>query len=130
MRILQPEGWPRPSGFSNGIEAEGKLIFVAGQVGWDEQGIFQSADLVDQTRQTLENIMAVLREAGAGPEQITRMTWYVVDKHEYLGKAKEIGAVYQEVIGKHYPAMTLVQVADLLEDEAKVEIEVTAVLPD
>lgn len=130
MKILQPAGWPRPSGFSNGIEARGKQIFVAGQVGWDPQGVFHSDDLVDQTRQALLNIISVLDEADATSHHITRMTWYVVDKQDYLKRSKDIGAVYKELIGRHYPAMTLVQVADLLEDRAKVEIEATAVVPD
>ena len=128
MKNLQPEGWKQPSGYANGIAAEGKFIFVAGQIGWDENCQFQSDDLVEQVRQALENIIAVLKEGGAGPEHIARMTWYVLDKHEYLERTREIGAVYRELIGKNFSAMTLVQVADLLEDRAKVEIEVTAVV--
>ena len=128
MRILQPEGWKQPSGYSNGIEAEGRFVFVAGQIGWDENCEFQTDDLVEQVRQTLQNIVDVLKEASASPDQITRMTWYIVDKTEYLERGREIGAVYRELMGKNFPAMTLVQVADLLEDRAKVEIEVTAVI--
>jgi len=129
MRILQPPGWPRPRGYSNGIMAEGRLVFVAGQIGWDETGAIGSDDLVDQLRQTLENTLAVLREAGAGPEHVTRMTWYVVDKRDYLACARELGETYRAVMGKHYPAMAVVEVKALLEDRAKVEIETTAVVP-
>lgn len=128
MEILQPPGWKRPKGYSNGIAAQGKMIFVAGQIGWNEEEKFPTSDLAGQTRQALENVLAVLKEAGAGAEHIVRMTWYITDKKEYLANAREIGQVYRELIGKHYPVMSLVQVADLLEDEAKVEIEVTAVL--
>jgi enamine deaminase RidA (YjgF/YER057c/UK114 family) len=129
VQILNPAEWPNPKGYANGIAAEGQLIFVAGQIGWNAQGQFDSDDLVDQTRQALRNIVRVLAEAGARPEHITRMTWFVVDKHEYRVRNGDLGKVYREIIGKHYPAMTLVQVAALLEDRAKVEIEATAVLP-
>lgn len=128
MRILQPPGWTKPRGYSNGIAAEGTQIFVAGQIGWNAQCQFETDDLAAQTRQALENIVAVLVEAGATPADITRMTWYIVDKHEYLTATREIGHAYRDVIGNHYPAMTLVQVAALLEDRAKVEIEVTAMV--
>ena len=128
MRTLQPEGWPRPSGFSNGIEAGGRLVFVAGQVGWDENLAFQSDDLVDQVRQALKNILSVLNEADAGPEHIARMTWYIVDKHEYLARTREIGEVYRKLMGKHFKTMTLVQVEDLIEDKDKIKIEITAVI--
>jgi len=128
VRILQPEGWAQPKGFANGIEAEGRFVFVAGQVGWNAQCEFESDNLVEQIRQTFKNIIAVLNEANAGPEHITRMTWYVVDKCEYLANTKEIGNVYRELLGRHFPAMTLVEVAGLLEERAKVEIEVTAVV--
>jgi enamine deaminase RidA (YjgF/YER057c/UK114 family) len=128
VRILQPPGWSQPRGYSNGVAAEGTLVFVAGQVGWNAQCAFESDDLVAQTRQALENVVAVLSEAGAGPRDITRMTWYITDKHEYLADTREIGRAYRDTIGDHYPAMTLVQVAALLEDRAKVEIEVTAVV--
>ena len=129
MRILQPEGWPRPSGYANGILAEGRLVFVAGQIGWDEQRAFPSDDLADQVRQALMNTVAVLAEAQAGPQHVVRMTWFVTDKHDYLAHLAEVGAAYREVMGRHYPAMTLVEVAALLEDQAKVEIETTAVVP-
>jgi enamine deaminase RidA (YjgF/YER057c/UK114 family) len=129
MRTLQPEGWPRPRGYANGISAEGRLIFVAGQVGWDATETFRSEDFVAQVRQALENTREVLAEGGAGPEHIVRMTWYVTDKREYLSRTKEVGQVYREVMGRVYPAMALVVVAGLVEDGAKVEIETTAVVP-
>ncbi len=129
MQILQPEGWARPRGYSNGVAAEGRLIFIAGQIGWNAACEFESDNFVDQTRQALSNIVVVLAEAGATPAQITRMTWYVADKYQYLAAALEVGAVYREIIGDHYPAMTLV-VAGLLEDRALVEIEATAVIED
>jgi enamine deaminase RidA (YjgF/YER057c/UK114 family) len=128
-QIVQPKGWPRPKGYSNGILAEGKLLFVAGQVGWNTKEEFESEDFVAQTEQALTNIVSVLREAGAGPEHIARMTWYVTDKAEYLDRLAEIGAVYKRVIGAVYPAMSLVQVAGLIEAGAKLEIEATAVVP-
>ncbi len=130
MQILKPPHWPRPSGYSNGIMAQGRVIFVAGQIGWDKNNTLQNDALVDQVRQALENTLAVLAEAGAGAEHVTRMTWYIVDKQEYLANLKEIGQVYREIMGKNYPAMALLQVSALLEDRAKVEIETTAVLPD
>ena len=129
MQILQPPGWPRPRGYANGIAAEGRLVFVAGQIGWDETGSIVSDDLVDQLRQTLENTLAVLREAGAGPEHVVRMTWYVTDKRDYLGRAGDLGAVYRALMGRHYPAMAVIEVKALLEDRAKLEIETTAVVP-
>jgi len=128
-RILQPEGWPKPKGYSNGIAAEGRMVFIGGQIGWDETETFRSHDFAGQIRQALTNTVTVLREAGAGPEHITRMTWYVTDKQEYLASLKEVGAAYRDVIGKNFPAMALVQVVALVEDEAKVEIETTAVVP-
>lgn len=130
MQILQPPGWPRPKGYSNGIVAQGKMVFVAGQVGWNEKEEFESDALEDQVRQALENIMAVLHEIGAGPEHIVRMTWYVTHKQEYLDKQKEIGAAYRDVVGRNFPVMALVQVAGLVEAGAKVEIEATAVIPE
>jgi len=130
MKILQPPHWGRPSGFSNGIASKGQIIFVSGMIGWDAQRKLVSNDLVAQTRQALKNIVEVLAEANAKPEHITRMTWYLVDKKEYLAASKEIGDVYREVMGRHYPAMTAVQVASLIEDKARVEIEVTAVIPE
>ena len=129
MRILQPPGWPRPRGYANGITAEGTLVFVAGQIGWDASQTIVSDDLVAQFRQTLENTLAVLREAGAGPEHLARMTWYVTDKREYLARARELGETYRALMGHHYPAMAVVEVKALIEDRAKVEIETTAVVP-
>jgi enamine deaminase RidA (YjgF/YER057c/UK114 family) len=130
MNTLHPEGWKKASGFSNGVAAKGTLVFVAGQVGWDGQCVFHSDDFVDQAEQALKNIVAVLAEAGAGPEHIARMTWYVVDKQEYLVSLAGLGEAYTRVMGRNYPAMALVQVVALVEDRARVEIEATAVLPD
>ena len=130
MTILQPAGWPRPKGYANGVVAKGRHVFVAGLIGWDEQGEFKSDCMAEQTRQTLENVLTVLNEAGAKPEHVTRMTWYITDKAEYHAKAKAIGAAYRDTMGNHYPAMAMVQVAALMEDRAKVEIETTAVLPE
>ena len=130
MRPLQPEGWAAPKGYVNGIVARGTLVFVSGQVGWNAQQQFETDDFVGQARQALANVVAVLREAGAGPEHIARMTWYVVDKDEYVASYAALGRAYAEVIGRHYPAMTAVQVTALIEDAAKVEIEATAVIPD
>jgi enamine deaminase RidA (YjgF/YER057c/UK114 family) len=129
MRILQPPGWPRPRGYANGVAAEGRLVFVAGQIGWDASGTVVSDDLVRQFEKTLENTLAVLREAGAGPEHVARMTWYITDKREYLARARELGEVYRTLMGKHYPAMAVVEVKALIEDRAKIEIETTAVVP-
>ncbi len=129
MQILLPEGWPRPSGYSNGIVAEGRMVFVAGQVGWDATQTIRSDDFVEQVRQALGNTLAVLAAADARPEHLARMVWYVTDKRAYLDRLKEVGQVYREVIGRHYPAMTLVEVSALIEPGAKVEIESTAVLP-
>jgi enamine deaminase RidA (YjgF/YER057c/UK114 family) len=129
ITVLQPAGWAAPKGYANGVAATGLQVFVAGQIGWNAQCAFDSDDLVDQVRQALVNIKAVLAEAGARPQHITRMTWYLVDKREYLARAREIGAVFREVIGHYGIAMTAVQVAGLIEDRAQVEIEVTAVVP-
>ena len=129
MRVLQPPEWTPPRGYSNGIEAEGRLVFVAGQIGWNGQAEFDTDDFASQVRQALANIVAILAEAGAEPRHITRMTWYITDKAEYLASVREVGAAYREVIGANYSTMTLVQVAALLEDRAKVEIEATAVVP-
>jgi len=129
FEVLQPEGWARPRGYANGIAAEGRTIFVAGQVGWSSRGEFESDDFVAQVEQALTNVVAVLRAGSAGPEHLARMTWYVTDKREYLARGREIGEVYRRVIGRHFPAMTLVVVAGLLEDRALVEIEATAVVP-
>ena len=129
MQILQPPGWRRPGGYSNGVAAEGLMVFVAGLIGWDENSEFQSDDFIAQTAQALKNTVAVLAEAGAGPEHVTRMTWYFTDKQEYLSRGRELGEVYRDVMGRHYPAMAMVQVAGLMDDRAKVEIETTAVVP-
>jgi len=130
MKILHPPGWHSAKGYSNGVVASGRTVYVSGMVGWDAQGQFQTDDFVGQARQALENIVAVLREAGAGPGHIVRMTWYVLDKREYLDAGAALGAAYREVIGRHYPAMSAVQVAALMEDRARVEIEATAVVPE
>lgn len=129
MQMLQPPGWARPKGYSNGIVASGRMVFVAGQVGWDEQEVFRTDDLVGQVRQALTNIVAILREAGAEPAHIVRMNWYLADATEYNARLAEIGAVYRELIGRHFPAMTALQVAGFVEHGAKIEIEVTAMLP-
>jgi enamine deaminase RidA (YjgF/YER057c/UK114 family) len=129
VRALQPPGWPRPRGYANGIEARGRLVFVAGQIGWDETGAFPETDLAGQVRRTLQNVLAVLAEAGAGPEHVARLTWYVTDRDEYVASLREIGAAYREVMGKHFPAMAVVAVTALVEPAAKVEIEATAVVP-
>ncbi len=130
MRVLQPTGWPRPRGYSNGVATRGEMVFVAGMVGWDTEGRFPSDTLAGQARTALENIVAVLREAGARPEHIVRMTWYVLDKQEYLASAAAIGAVFREIIGSYNAAMSAVEVSGLMEPAALVEIEVTAVIPD
>lgn len=127
---LHPATWKRASGYSNGIMARGRMIFTGGLVGWDADQVFQTDDFAGQVRQVLENIVAVLAEGGAGPEHLVRLTWYVTNKHEYLGALREVGAAYRDVIGRHYPAMALVQVVALVEDRAKVEIEATAVVPE
>ena len=128
-KVIQPPGWPRPKGYSHGRVAEGRLLVTGGLIGWDEQERFASDDFIDQLRQTLKNTVQVLESGGAEPEHIVRMTWYVTDKREYLERVREIGAVYRETIGRHFPAMAVVEVAALLEDRAKVEIETTAVIP-
>ena len=130
MKTLQPPDWKPASGYANGIAARGTLVFVGGQVGWNAQQQFESDDFVAQSRRALQNIVAILAEAGARPEHIARMTWYVRDKHEYLASLRALGAVYRDVIGRHYPAMTAVQVAAFVEERARVEIEATAVIPD
>ena len=128
--FLQPPGWAPAKGYANGVAARGTLVFVGGQIGWNAQQQFETDDFIEQTRQTLQNVVAVLKEAGAGPEHMVRMTWYVIDRVEYNARLKELGAAYRQVIGKHFPAMTCVEVAALMEARAKVEIEVTAVLQD
>jgi len=130
MKTLQPPGWAPAKGYANGIAARGTQIFVGGQIGWNAAQQFESEDFIAQTAQTLNNIVAVLAEAGAGPQHMVRMTWYVIDRVEYNARLKELGAVYREVMGRNFPAMSCVQVAGLMEARAKVEIEVTAVLPD
>lgn len=129
MEILQPKGWKRPSGYSNGIKAEGEMIFVAGQVGWNQDREFVGSKLLDQVRQALKNVVATLNEGHAKPQHIVRMTWYVADLDEYRSAAKEVGTIYREVIGDHYPAMSLFEVSRLYEEGARVEIEATAVIP-
>jgi len=130
MKCLHPAHWPRPKGYSNGVVANGRTIFVSGMIGWDAQGKMASRDFVGQVRQILRNIVEVLSEANAKPENIVRMNWYVVDKKEYVDSYKQLGIVYREIFGGHYPAMTAVEVSSLIEDAARVEIEVTAVIPD
>jgi enamine deaminase RidA (YjgF/YER057c/UK114 family) len=130
MKLLQPPGWAPAKGYANGIAARGTLVFVGGQIGWNAQQQFETDDFIEQTRQTLQNVVAVLQQAGAGPEHMVRMTWYVIDRVEYNARLKELGGVYREVIGKNFPAMTCVEVSALMEARAKIEIEVTAVLPD
>ena len=130
IKHLQPPGWLAPKGYANGIAARGTQIFVGGQIGWNAQQQFETDDFVEQTGQALRNIAAVLREAGAGPEHMVRMTWYITDRDEYNSRLRELGPVYREAVGRNFPAMTCVQVARLVEARAKVEIEVTAVLPD
>ncbi len=130
MEILNPPGWPRPKGYSNGISARGRMVFVAGMVGWTPEEKFETDDFAGQVRQALTNIVAVLNEAGAKPEHIVRMTWFITDKDEYMNAAKEIGAAYREIIGRHYPVMAVIVVKGLIETGGKVEIETTAVVPD
>lgn len=130
MHVLNPDGWPRPKGFSNGTAAEGRQVYVAGQIGWNPVSeSFESDDFAAQVRQALENTVAVLAAGGAGPEHVTRMTWYVTDIDEYLRSVREVGAAYRQVIGANYPAMALVQVVRLVDPRARVEIETTAVVP-
>lgn len=130
MRALLPPGWPRPKGYSNGISARGRMIFTAGVVGWDQQETFVANDLAGQFRQLLLNTLAILKEDGAGPEHVVRMTWYVTDRDDYRRNVAEIGAIYRELMGKNFPAMAVVQVAALVEPAALIEIETTAVVPE
>ena len=130
MQVLLPQGWPRPKGYANGVTVTGRQLFVAGMIGWDAQGVFHTDELAGQVRQALQNIVAVLEEGGARPEHIVRMTWYITDKQAYMAQQAEIGKAYRELIGSFNAAMTAVQVVALIEDRAKVEIEVTAVVPD
>lgn len=127
--LLQPEGWVTPKGYANGVAARGTMVFTGGQIGWNAQQQFESDDFIAQTKQTLLNVRAVLEAGGAGPEHLVRLTWYVTDRNEYNSRLKELGAVYREVLGKHFPAMACVQVAGLMEERAKIEIEATAVIP-
>ena len=129
MENLQPPGWAKPKGFSNGIAATGKLVFVAGQVGWTGEGKWEARDFAGQFKQALKNIISIVKEANGGPEHIVRLTWYVLDKKEYLASLKQVGLAYREVMGRHYPTMAVVQVSGLVEDEARLEIEATAVIP-
>ena len=129
QQILQPPGWARAKGFSNGIACSGKLVFIAGQIGWTGQGKWEARDFAGQFKQAIRNILSVLAEANGKPEHIVRLTWYVIDKKEYLGSLKDVGAAYRELMGQHYPAMAVVQVSGLVEDEARLEIEATAVVP-
>jgi enamine deaminase RidA (YjgF/YER057c/UK114 family) len=128
-QVLLPAGWPRPKGYANGVAARGRQVFIAGMIGWDAEGRFPSDDFAEQARLALQNIVAVLREAGGRPEHIVRMTWYVTDKREYLAAGKAIGQAFREIIGSYNAAMTAVEVKALIEDRAKVEIEATAVIP-
>jgi enamine deaminase RidA (YjgF/YER057c/UK114 family) len=130
FQFLQPKGWKQPKGYSNGVAAEGRLVFVAGQIGWTPEQRFETDDFVGQLRQALENTAAVLAAAGARPEHVVRMTWYVTDKREYMTRLADVGRCYREVMGRHFPTMALVQVVALVEDRAKLEIETTAVVPD
>ena len=130
FQLLQPPGWLPPKGYANGIAARGTQVFVGGQIGWNGQQQFETDDFIAQCKQALQNVVDVLKQAGAGPEHMVRMTWYVIDRVEYNARLKELGGVYREVMGKNFPAMSCVQVAALMEARAKVEIEVTAVLPD
>jgi enamine deaminase RidA (YjgF/YER057c/UK114 family) len=130
MKLLQPPDWPRPKGYANGIAAKGTLVCLSGIVGWNSEEKFVSNDFAGQVRQALQNIVAILKEAHARPEHIARMTWYVLDKQAYMSSAKEMGRIYREIIGSHYPAMSVVEVSGLVEANAQVEIEVTAVVPD
>jgi enamine deaminase RidA (YjgF/YER057c/UK114 family) len=129
IQILLPDGWPQPRGYSNGVIAEGRQIFIAGQIGWDQEGRFESPHMAAQVRQALQNIVAILTEASARPEHVVRLTWYVTSRDEYHAQLKEIGAAYRAVMGKNFPPMSVVQVVALMESQAKVEIEATAVIP-
>jgi len=129
MRILQPPGWAQPKGFSNGISCQGRLVFIGGQIGWSGQGEWLDRSFAGQFRQALKNILNILAQAGGKPEHLVRLTWYVLDRKEYLASLKELGAAYRELMGRHYPTMAVVQVSGLVEDAARLEIEATAVIP-
>lgn len=128
-QVLHPAGWKRASGYANGIVAEGRMVFVGGQIGWNKDQVFETEDFVGQVEQALRNIVEILKEVDGEPQHLVRLTWFVTDKQEYLARLRDLGGAYQRVLGRHYPAMSLVQVAGLVEDDAKVEIEATAVLP-
>ncbi|MDI4234941.1 RidA family protein [Bradyrhizobium sp. 31Argb] len=130
IELLQPNGWAQPVGYANGVAARGKMIFVAGQIGWNAQCVFETDDLVEQIAQTLRNVVAVAASGGATPEHIVSMTWFLLDRREYSSRLKEIGAVYRDIMGRRFPAMTAVQVSGLIEDRARVEIQAIAVVPD
>ena len=130
MEFLQPPGWKRPKGYSNGIAARGRMVFTAGMVGWTGDEVFETDDFAGQLRQALHNIVDTLAEAGGRPEHIVRLTWYIGDKKEYLAQQKEIGAAYRDIMGRHWPVMAVIQVAGFIEDGAKLEIEATAIIPD
>lgn len=130
MKVILPEGWPRPKGYANGVAARGTMLFIAGMIGWNAEGRFESDDFAAQARQALKNLAEVLRAGGGKPEHIVRMTWYVTDKREYLAAAQDVGRAFREIIGAYNAAMTAVEVTALMEDRAKVEIEATAVLPE
>src|SRR4051794_10349935 len=130
MTAILPAGWPRPKGYANGVIAKGRMLFIAGMIGWDAQGVFHTDDFAGQVQQALQNIVDVLREAGGKPEHIVRMTWYLTDKREYLAAGREVGKAFREIIGSYNAAMTAVEVKGLIEDRAKVEIEATAVIPE
>jgi enamine deaminase RidA (YjgF/YER057c/UK114 family) len=130
MQLLQPPGWAKPKGYSNGISTKGTLVFVAGQIGWTADGRFETDDFAGQFAQALRNVVAVCAEAGAKPEHIVRLAWFITSKREYLAAVKEIGAAYRDIMGRHYPTMTVVEIGALIEDRAKIEIEATAVIPD
>jgi len=130
MRILQPPGWAQPKGFSNGISCQGRLVFIGGQIGWSGQGEWLDRSFAGQFRQALKNILDILAQAGGKPEHLVRLTWYVLDRKEYLASLKELGAAYRELMGRHYPTMAVVQVSGLVEDAARLEIEATAVIPE
>ena len=130
MQILQPPGWARPKGFSNGISCQGRLVFIGGQIGWSGQGEWLDRSFAGQFRQALKNILDILAQAGGRPEHLVRLTWYVLDTKEYLASLKELGAAYRELMGRHYPTMAVVQVSGLVEDDARLEIEATAVIPE
>jgi len=127
---LQPDGWAKPKGYANGVAANGRQVFVAGQIGWNGQCVFEAQDFVGQFRQALANVVAVLAEAGAKPEHVTTMTWFIIDKTAYLRDAKAVGRVWREMMGRNYPAMTVVQVVALIEDAAQIEIQAQAAVPD